>query len=464
MIDIIKANELFLREVCVPPIELNAEDYKLRLHKLVERMNSKGLTHVLIYGDREHFSNVEYFTRYDCRFEETLFIVGADGKPSIIVGNEGIGFSTIIPYEIERYLYQNFSLQGQPRDKVVPLNSILNEIGITKQSNIGIVGVKYFEQSFINTEPAQTYDLPHYIVGEIEKACEHICNITDEITGLPNGIRMVLYTAKEIAWAEAAGNRTAAVIQRMFKNVKPGMKEYELAELCQVGFDALNSHPLTNFGSESVAIGMGSPRNIELDVGEVCGFSYSIRGNLTSRVGIAAYGPDTCKEELKPYIDNFYKKYYEGIAAWYETVKVGATGGELYDAVMSLIGGEEFGVTLNPGHNTGADEWTNSPSYKGSEIPLVSGAFMQVDIIASRKDPVRTAICEDAVVIADPSLRKELEEQFPEVYKRILERQKVIREVLGIVLHDDVLPMSNLNGVYFPFMLNREMVFGKRQG
>ena len=105
----------------MPVVEFAKEDYEERIGRLVGSIRDRGLTHMVIYGDREHFSNVEYFTRYDCRFEETLFVVGADGRRSIVVGNEGMGYSRVIPVDVDRYLYQNFSLQGQPRDRLEPL-------------------------------------------------------------------------------------------------------------------------------------------------------------------------------------------------------------------------------------------------------------------------------------------------------------------------------------------------------
>ena len=95
------ADGLFLREEDMPVVEFAREDYEQRIARLTARIRGRGLTHMVIYGDREHFSNVEYFTRYDCRFEETLFIVGADGRCSIVVGNEGMGYSR---EEIERTL------------------------------------------------------------------------------------------------------------------------------------------------------------------------------------------------------------------------------------------------------------------------------------------------------------------------------------------------------------------------
>ena len=462
MVRLGEAVGLFLKEESVPVMDFAREDYEQRVDRLVRRMEEKELTHMVIYGDREHFSNVEYFTHYDCRFEETLLVVSQEGRLSMVVGNEGMGYSRVIPVDVDRYLYQNFSLQGQPRDKLELLERILGRIGLNEGTYAGIVGVKYFHEGEIDSDPDQTYDLPQYILDAIKRTGTHMINATKEITGVPDGIRMRLYTAKEIAWAETAGNRAASVVQRLLKHMKEGIREYELAELAGVGFDPQNTWPLVNFGEESVNVGMGSPRNIPLVAGEPGGVCYSVRGNLTSRVAILAYGEESCKEELKPYLDSFYKKYFEALAAWYETLRVGATGGELHDAVMSLIGGEEYGVTLNVGHNTGTEEWSNAISYKNSEIPVVDGAFMQADIIAHGENPVRTAICEDAVVVAGKDLRRELEAEYPEVYERIRIRRQAMRDVLGIRLHEDVLPMSNLNGAYFPFLLNTGKVLVKK--
>lgn len=462
MIELVKADEMFLKEENMPVLELDREDYEARIARLVARIREKNLTHMVIYGDREHFSNVEYFTHYDCRFEETLFVVDTAGKRSIVLGNEGMGYSSVIPVEVDRYLYQHFSLQGQPRQKLRPLQDILGDMGINAQSRLGIVGIKYFEAGAIDSDPEQTYDLPQYILDAIKKACPNIVNATRELTGVPDGLRMRLYTAKEIAWAESVGNRVAAVMQRMLKNLKVGIREYELAMLGGVGFDPTNTHPLVNFGARSVSIGMGSPTTRALELGTPGGLCYSLRGNLTSRVSVLATGLEDYGEALKPYYESFYKVYYQAVTAWYETAKVGATGGDLHKAVMDLVGGAEYGVTLNAGHCTATEEWSNAISYEDSPIPLVDGAFVQVDIIANGSDPVRCGICEDAVVIAGAELRAALQAQYPEVYGRIQKRRQVMQDVLGINLHEDVLPLSNLNGVYYPFLLNTDVVFAKR--
>ena len=37
-----------------------------------------------------------------------------------------------------------------------------------------------------------------------------------------------------------------------------------------------------------------------------------------------------------------------------------------------------------------------------------------------------------------------------------------MRTVLGINIDDSLLPMSNLNGVYFPFLMNENAIFSKK--
>jgi len=41
--------------------KITAEDYQQRLADLIN-LGRKDYTHYLIYGDREHFANIEYFT------------------------------------------------------------------------------------------------------------------------------------------------------------------------------------------------------------------------------------------------------------------------------------------------------------------------------------------------------------------------------------------------------------------
>lgn len=460
LVSIGNAHPLFLEEVPQSAILFEKEDYEFRINLLLERMKERECTHVIIYGDREHFSNMEYFTGYDCRWEEALFILDQTGHSSILVGNEGLSQTLSIPYEIQIYLYQNFSLPGQPRDQQEHLGTILEKCGLNHASRPGVVGWKYFEPEHIEMDPIQAFDLPWYMMETLFQVCDRdkVVSFTKEIIGFPGGIRMRLYNAKEIAWAENAGNRTASVMQRMLKSLRPGISEIEVGMAGHATLEPTTMHPNINFGEEKIRIGVGSPSFRRLELGEVCGLCYATRGNLTSKVGIAAYNEETISPTLKPWLW-LYSDFWYAVTRWLEKVKVGACCGELYDTVMELLGDEKYHVTLNPTHYGGTEEWSNSPMMKGASYCIEDAALIQVDIIAGNDNPAMTAICEDCVVIAGKELREQLRAEYPSVYERIIRRQSIVRKVLGIQISDDVLPMSNLNFVYYPYMLNLNQVY-----
>jgi hypothetical protein len=460
-IGIVESSLFFMERQNFNRCSFSEEDYLERIRRLLDKMNADNISHVLIYGNREHFSNIEYFSGYDCRFEEALLIIDSSGKKRILVGNEGLSYSMLIPYEIDRVLYQHFSLQGQPRDDSESLYDIFRKSGVSSSSHVGVIGYKYFEPKYFDN-PENTYDIPAYILDEIKKAAENgrIINYTGVLTGLPEGLRMKMYIPKEIAWSEYAAGKCSNIILNMLDALSVDETELSVTSKSKAELHPQTVHPMINFGSH-VATGLRSPDETRLQPGQGCGLTYGMRGSLVSRVGVAAYDFESYDEPLKPYMESFYKPFWGAIAAWYETVQAGVSGGEVYNAVMSRVGSSDFGVTLNPGHNIGSNEWVNSPIYKDSNLVIGSGSHLQCDIIASGSDPARCAICEDTVVIADNELRKRLKEEYPEVYARVINRQKMMRSILGIKIDDSVLPMSNLNGVYFPFMLNTGKIFSK---
>jgi len=456
------ASPLFTREIDVKQIPLGREDYLARIALLRGRMREAGLDIAIVFGDREHFANIEYLTSYDCRFEEGMLFIPAEGTPTIVCGNEGMAYSHQIPFEVHRVYYRNFSLQGQPRKAEERLDAIFRAQGISEGTKVGVVGFKYFYEAYCATDPLHTFDLPHYVIEALYSVAkpEHVINFTYALTGLDGGIRLKVYSAKEIAAAEAAAARSTNGLLRMLKALKPGVTEYEVGERARLGVAPVTMHPLTNFGAEHVAIGLRSPSDVTaLALGDVCGLCYGVRGSLSSRVGVASYDQATMRDALKPTLYPFFGKFFEAMCAWYGRLRVGVTGDALHHAVHDLIGGPEYGVSLNCGHYTGMDEWVNSPVSDGSARTLPDGAYLQVDIIASNPDPVRTAICEDPVIVAGDALRDALKKEYPEVWARVQERRAAIRDVLGVDLHEDVLPLSNLNAAMFPFMLNLDKVF-----
>jgi hypothetical protein len=145
--------------------------------------------------------------------------------------------------------------------------------------------------------------------------------------------------------------------------------------------------------------------------------------------------------------------YFGAVAEWYGALHVGQRGGELQDIVDRHLGDPFFGISLNPGHQLHLDEWVNSPVFPGSTIELHSGMALQCDIIPATGTPYFTTNIEDGVGLADESLRAAFAAGYPDAWARIGARRRFMAETLGIDLHPDVLPFSNLAALLPPFLL-----------
>ena len=157
---------------------------------------------------------------------------------------------------------------------------------------------------------------------------------------------------------------------------------------------------------------------------------------------------------MQDYVEALAKPYFAASATWYSTIAPGVTGGEVYAAVDAVLPKAEYGWELNPGHLTATEEWMSSPIEKDSAIELKSGMVLQMDIIP-RLAPYAGASAEDGVALADEALREEIRTRFPETWARMQRRRSYIIDVLGIPLHESVLPMSDTVGYLRPLLLAR---------
>ncbi|MFM7890418.1 MAG: hypothetical protein ACKO8V_00730, partial [Actinomycetota bacterium] len=78
-----------------PPPPLTAAIYKARIAATRERARAEGVDVLVVWGDREHSSNMSYLSGFDPRFEEALLIVPVANSrpPRLLVGNECLGFA-----------------------------------------------------------------------------------------------------------------------------------------------------------------------------------------------------------------------------------------------------------------------------------------------------------------------------------------------------------------------------------
>ena len=83
---------------------------------------------------------------------------------------------------------------------------------------------------------------------------------------------------------------------------------------------------------------------------------------------------------------------------------------------------------------------------------------LQVDIIPATGTDYFTSNIEDGLALADGALREAFARAYPEAWGRIQGRRRFMAESLGIDLHPDVLPFSNIPAYLPPFVLAPDRV------
>lgn len=453
----ITKNDIILSEVANPEIGLPKIEpvlpdalYRERHEKVLKAMRERELEYLMLYADREHYSNFDYLTGFDPRFEEGLFVLSAQGKAFCLLGNECFNLHEYSRIPVKGILYQAFSLPNQPIDKLQDLPEILKDIGIKENDRIGIVGWKLMYPRY---GAKNMFDVPAYLVEAAKKAAgkDNVENATDLFIHPEYGVR-IINTADDIAYYEFGAAYAGQTLMESIDQVKPGMTELEAS--CQMHFGGipLSCHPLALSGSRCDK-GLVSPTTKQIELGEPYNCSVGLRGGLSCRTGFMAETVNDLPEGAKDYVEEVAAPYYAAVANWYEKIGLGESCGDLFDMVQSTYPKETYGWKLNPGHYVSTEEWVASPIFEGSDIQIKSGMCFQMDIIPYPPKPYAGANCEDGIAIADEALRAELKEKYPEVYARIEKRRKHMIEVLNIKIRPEILPLSNLAATYRPLFL-----------
>ena len=431
------------------------EELEQRLDKCREAMSKCGLTHLVVYGDREHFANMCYLTNFDPRFEEALMILALrTEQPLMVVGNECVSHLNISPllqaHKIRVERYQTFSLLDQPRDESRPLSQIFTSEGIGRNSVVGCVGWKYFtDREFDN--PESVIDLPAYMADTLRSLAGRVLNVTDLFMSPDYGLRAAC-SPYEIALFEQANVMASEGMKNVLKHFRAGVSDFELVQHYQYTGYPLSCH-IGMKSSGNLHYGLSSPTGDEVRRGDPCSTGIAYRGSNICRAGWVVESAEELPEEASDYVERFAAPYFLACAEWLERLKIGTPGGELQRIIEENLPFEQFGVSLNPGHLIHLDEWLSSPIYKGSEIVLRSGMCLQSDIIP-RSAVYSSSRMEDGLVLADAELQQALSRQYPDTYARCLARRAFVREVIGIDLSDEVLPLSNTFALVPPYFLN----------
>jgi hypothetical protein len=230
------------------------------------------------------------------------------------------------------------------------------------------------------------------------------------------------------------------------------MREREAVALLGWNGTPLSCHLMLTSG-ERASLGLLSPGDRRIERGDRFTVAFGIWGALNCRAGFLVEEAEELPAGIADYLEKLVRPYFEAVVEWYGALHVGQTGGALFEIVHRRLGDPFFGISLNPGHQIHLDEWVNSPVAPGSTIELRSGMALQVDIIPATGTEYFTTNIEDGVALADAPLRDEFARRYPAAWERIEARRRFMDEALGIDLHPDVLPFSNLPAYLPPFLL-----------
>lgn len=444
-------------ELSVALPRISASEYEQRRAALLQAVS---VDWVAVYGDREHFANLAFLCGFDPRFEEALLLL-AEGRAILAVGNEGAIYAEFTARGVEIVLCPSLSLMGQSRKLGYTVPDFLRSAGVVEGDRVGIVGWKTFEpEEWESSTPAIA--APAFLVDALREAVGSSNLVTDATRMLmdsASGLRAVS-GPDQLAAFEWAAARASACVERVTTSVRPGMTEHEAVAAMGYAGEPLSAHIMFASGPE-VAIGLRSPTERTIELGDAVTTAVGFWGGLCARAGLLAHGPEDLRAESEGYLERMAFPYWRAIATWYETMRIGVRGGEIQAAVEEALAGA-FSPALNPGHLIHLDEWLDSAIRPDSTETIASGMALQCDIIPDSTRPGWAANCEDTVAIADQALRRDLARRHPELWARISARRRFMEEQLGIALADEVLPFSSAPARFSPFWLDSERALAYR--
>jgi Xaa-Pro aminopeptidase len=423
-----RLEEVGIPELLVPerqPI-VPREEYERRVAALRERVEADA---IVVYADREHYANLSFLSGIDPRFEEALLVVG-DGKPALILGNEGVALAPLARIDADVLHCPSLGLMGQDRARGLRLDEALRRAGV--HGRTAIVGWKYFEP-----EERLSIAAAAFVVDAVRELADEIVDATGALMNPRDGLRAD-NSADQIAAFEWAAARASRAVFQVVRAAEPGMTEREAAAAMGYAGEPLSAHIMLRSGPD--LIGLGSPSDRRLEQGDPATVAIGYWGGLCCRAGLLDDGGDD-------HLERIAIPYWRAIAAWWEAIRIGVPGGEIDAQIRELAQ-----PALNPGHLGHLDEWVHSPIRPGSTDPIRSGMVLQCDVIPTDG----TANCEDTLAVADADLRRNLADRHPEAWARIRARREFVTQRLGLELAEEVLPLSAAPAYFPPLWLMPE--------
>lgn len=435
------------------PVMLSDETMQNRKARLLEKMQRDGFDAVVVYADLEHGSNFEYLCGFLPRFEEALLVLHADGKAFMVLGNENLNKAEKARIEAVPIHMPHFSLPNQPMQTEKSVAQILASCELEKAEKIGLIGWKNFTSQVEDNH--LLFDLPYFLVEALKTLCQkaQFTNAAYLLIG-ENGVRTT-NNANEFAHYEYGAALAGNCILKTMDRLEVGKTEMEMAETLAADGQRHSVVTIMATGARFEKANL-YPGNKQIQCGDKISITTGFKGGLQSRAGYAVECAEQLPEKEQEYLTAVAIPYFQAVKVWLETIKIGINGNDLYEAIEAVLPKKAYGWTLNPGHLCADEEWMSSPIYPQSKEALQSGMLFQIDIIPS-VNGYGGVSCESGILLADEALQKEIAREYPAVWERIVKRRAYMQEVLGIHIHEDVLPTSMATAYLRPYLLKKEM-------
>lgn len=434
-----------------PPLTL--AECTARLQALRKAAEGRGHDVIVVYGDREHAANLHWLTGFDPRFEEAVLVV-TPGDALLLAGNECLAYTAVSPLVQAGILRvghcASLSLPSQPRGGRRLIDWLADMLAL--DDKVGAIGWKWFDGDEVD-DPATALDIPAFLADPLRRLAARVENATDLMMHPGHGLRARV-DAAEIARLEFANHMAAAAMKRMIFALRDGMTDFQAVEAARIGGLPLGCHGTFAMGD---APGLCGPSGRHLMLGQPVAFNICHWGANICRAGWLARSAADLPAPAQDYVEAFVAPYVTAMSDWCAMMRPGVSGGYVWRHMMAALPQDRFGVTLNPGHLIGLDEWVSSPIREGSTDPLASGMAMQMDVIPGHKVYGSTRM-EDGYAIADAGLRADLAQSFPNVARRCEARARFLREVIGMEVPDTLLPLSDTCGIVAPFLFDPAQV------
>lgn len=438
----------------LPPAFALAEA-EARLAAVRGAMAARGQAALVVYGDREHAANLHWLTGFDPRFEEAVLVVTQD-EALLLAGNEGLAWTQVSPLvqagSVRAALCASLSLPNQPRGGKTLAEHLAGLV--PRGAVIGAAGWKWYGPQEVD-DPATALEIPAFLADPLRARAGRVENATELFQHPGHGLRARV-GVEDIARLEFANHMAAAALKRMVFALREGMTDFAAVEAARIGGLPLGCHATFATGSRA-HLGLSGPSGERLETGQPVSFNICHWGANICRAGWLARGPEDLPVAAGDYFEAFVAPYIAAMSAWCGLMRPGVAGGQVWARMQAMLPFETFGVSLNPGHLIGLDEWVSSPIFQDSDLPLASGMALQMDVIPGHTIYGSTRM-EDGYVLADEALRTALTARFPNVARRAEARARFMRDHIGMDVPETLLPLADTCGILAPWLFDPAQV------